>query len=98
MTRSLWLNIFMLLFFCGWAIEQGDTVGDICMMLAVSLTIIFGSIALVFTFFDKDGEDKLTIEMMKLKNEQIEIQKIMIENYKEYINLYRELLEKKEEK
>ena len=88
----------MLLFFCGWAIEQGDTVGDICMMLVVSLTIICGSIALVFTFFDKDGEDKYTMEIMELKNEQIEIQKIMIENYKEYINLYRELLEKKEEK
>jgi len=98
MTRSLWLNIFMLLFFCGWAIEQGDTVGDICMMLAVSLTIIFGSIALVFTFFDKDGEDKLTIEMMKLKNEQIEIQKIMIENYKEGIKFLSKLLKEKEEK
>ena len=98
MTRSLWLSIFMLLFFCGWAIEQGETVGDICMMLVMSLTIICGSVALVFTFFDKDGEDKYTMEIMKLKNEQIEIQKIMIENYKEYINLYRELLEKKEEK
>ena len=98
MTRSLWLNIFMLLFFCGWAIEQGDTVGDICMMLVVSLTIICGSIALVFTFFDKDGEDKLTIEMMKLKNEQIEIQKIMIENYKEGIKFLSKLLKEKEEK
>ena len=98
MTRSLWLSIFMLLFFCGWAIEQGETVGDICMMLVMSLTIICGSVALVFTFFDKDGENEITMKIMKLKNEQIEIQSKMIKHYEESLELHKKLLELKEGK